>query len=408
MKMESKTVNSHKIERRERIESIDILKGFSIFFIIGAHIAPIWLISNDIWMYEIIYIFYFSTVGSANFIMLSGLNLTLSFRLKKESGWSNRQIYVHTLKRLSILLLISVLYNYLMTIIVYGLTGVSWYDFYAWYIFQAIAVSVIITMFMLRIKNIYRVVIGFFIIIMADSIYLFFNSMGPIGQFFNHLFYYPFPAVFWSFPLIPYLSCALIGSVLGNYFYQIKYGKKFTTDKQKRQKLMGKLVIYLLLFGIFFIFIAVIFGSGYPSDPTSVWYVVAMSHTSDLNTAPFFNFSSIPFFLLPNHWTYMFYSLGSNFILLSLFTYYSDYKRRKNFLFNSLSFAGKFSFSIFVYHHIGMIFFPNTFNYIFIWPAWVGYAILFIFFIWIIVKKFNGVGTVEWIMVAITMKKKHK
>jgi peptidoglycan/LPS O-acetylase OafA/YrhL len=98
----------------------------------------------------------------------------------------------------------------------------------------------------------------------------------------------------------------------------------------------------------------------------------------------------------------MIYGVGVIFVCLGILTYICDYKKHNNFILNSLAFAGRFSFSIFIYHHVGILLFPNTFNVIWIWPTVIGYTISFIFLIWIIVKKFNAIGLIEWMMVIIT------
>ncbi|MHA1753650.1 MAG: heparan-alpha-glucosaminide N-acetyltransferase domain-containing protein [Candidatus Helarchaeota archaeon] len=392
--------NSTKI-KKERIESIDILKGISIFWIVGGHISASWLLSTDIWMYEMLYVFFLSTVGPANFIMLSGLNLAISFNSKKDAGWNLHKIHIYTLKRIGVLFIISVVYNYFMAFVVGGYMGVNWFDFFSWYILQVICVSLIITIYILQINKIYRIILSFLIIFGGYPLHLWLCSLGVGGTIADHILYYPFPSIFWAFPLLPWSACAFIGSIIGEYFYKIKYN----SDNENGLEKMKKFIIYLCFFGISFITIAVLFGASSPTDPNSLWYQIAQHHVSELNTAWFFNFSSLPYFILPNHWTYLFYALGADFIMLAVLAYYSDYLKRSNKIFNSFSFTGKIAFSVFIYHHFGILLFPNTFNYILVWPAWVGFAILIIFLLWILVKKFNGVGTIEWFMVVVTKKK---
>ncbi|MBD3227963.1 MAG: acyltransferase family protein [Candidatus Lokiarchaeota archaeon] len=383
--------------KKERIKSIDISKGFSIFWIIGYHISMTWLIDAALWEVEMLYIFFLSTVGPANFLMLSGLNLSLNFNFKKERGWSDRRIYIDILKKIGVLMILSIIYNYLMGFInSIGVAGTefSWfYSWFSWYIFQIIGISLVLTIFLLRFRKIYRVIISIIIILISYPSYLWLISQGIVGNIFSFFIYYPFPDISWAFPFLPWAACLIIGSVVGDFFYKNMY-KKRNSNTQKKS--LRNMILYLMVAGLIFIMIAIIFGSSMPID--GYWYDIAMQHVVNLNKAPFFNFISLPYMFLPTHWTYMFYALGIDFLLLSVFTFLSDYKKYKNRIFDALSFSGKYSFSIFIYHHFGLPLFIRTFDSIWGWPAWIGYAVLVIFFIWILVTKFNGIGTIESLM----------
>ncbi|TFF87212.1 MAG: DUF1624 domain-containing protein [Promethearchaeota archaeon] len=393
--------------KKQRINAIDISKGFSIFWIIGFHITTVWLIEAALWEVEMLYIFFLSTVGPANFIMLAGLNLSLNYRFKKKKGWSNHRIYVDMLKKMGVLIILSIIYNYVMGIInFFSVAGIefSWfYSWFSWYIFQIIAISLIMTVFLLRLKKIYRIIIAITIILISYPLHLWLTYLGVVGNIFNFIIYYPFPEISWAFPFLPWSACLIIGSVVGDWFYKNIYQKQESKNKKGS---FGNIILYLIVGGVIFLIIAIIFGSGMPME--GFWYDVAIEHVNNLNKAPFFNFVSLPYLFLPTHWTYMFYSLGIDFLLLALFTFLCDHKKYKNKLFNSLSFAGKYSFSIFIYHHFGLPLFIRTFDAIWGWPAWVGYAVLVIFGIWILVKKFNGIGTIESLMSKKPESKKDK
>jgi len=380
--------NAVGVKKKKRIESIDILKGISIFWIIGGHLTPVWLMPNSVWIYEMLYIFFLSNVGPANFIMLSGLNIVLSINSKIDSGLPMHKIRINTMKRIAVLFIFSILYNYLMSIMTKGLYGVNWYDFYAWYILQIISVSVILTIYVLRINKIIRFLISIFIIMFAYPLYTWISQLGVVGAGISFALYYPFPDIFWAFPFLPWSACAFIGCIIGEYFYNVIY----RADENKKKSVLKKFLIYLSILGLTFVLISIIFGSNGPTNADKFWYDIAIFHIQKLNTAPFFNLSTLSYMFLPTHWTYMFYALGCDFLMLSILAFLSDYKNYRNKVFNSLSFAGKVSFSIFIYHHFGIPLFPQTFDFIWIWPAWVGFAIFLIFIIWVDVKKFNGVG----------------
>jgi uncharacterized membrane protein len=404
--MTSEIINQKKESqhvKKERINAIDILKGFSIFWIIGYHTTQLWLIEFALWEVEMLYIFFLSTVGPANFIMLSGLNLIIGIRSKSDSGWSDKRIRYQNLKRIGVLILLASLYNIVMGLIIQNFSFINWYDFYAWHILQTISYSMLLTLLLFKINKYIRFFLGILIIVISYPLYIWLLSLGSGGLIVSHLFYYPFNIeIFWSMPFFPWAGCAFIGSLIGEYLYNAKYGSE--TGKNR----LGRLIIHLIIMGMVFIFIAIFFGSSMPLGNTSIWGLIAESHVVNLNTAPFFNFVSLPYFLLPSHWTYMFYALGIDFLLLALFIFLTDFKKFKNGFFKFFSFTGKLSFSVFIYHHFGLILFIRTFDAFWIWPVWVGYAILIVFIIWILVTKFEGKGTVEWLIIVISMDRKPK
>ncbi|TFF87930.1 MAG: DUF1624 domain-containing protein [Promethearchaeota archaeon] len=392
--------NESQPVKRDRINAIDILKGFSIFWIVGYHTTQLWLIKSALWEVEMLYIFFLSTVGPANFIMLSGLNLIIGIRSKSDSGWSDKRVRTQNLKRIGVLILLASIYNLGMGFIIQNFSFIYWYDFYSWHILQTISYSMLLTLLLFKINKYIRFFLGILVIVISYPLYSFLISLGSGGLIISHLFYYPFPDIYWSMPFFPWAGCAFMGSLIGEHLYNAKY----KSEKGKNQ--LGKLIIYLAIMGIIFILIGIIFGSDMPSLSTPIWGFIANFHVENLNTAYFFNFISLPYFLLPSHWTYMFYALGIDFLLLSLFIFLSDYKKFKNRVFTFFSFTGKLSFSVFIYHHFGLILFVRTFNAFWIWPVWVGYAILIVFIVWILVTKFEGKGTVEWLIIVLSMERK--
>ncbi len=222
------------------------------------------------------------------------------------------------------------------------------------------------------------------------------------GSILDFILYYPYD----KFPLLPWEGLSFIGYVIGEIFYDVKYKSK----SDLRIKKMKKFIFYILIIGTRFLVSGILLGSNYPVNTPyeGYWYNLALFHINIMNTNQFLIFLNLPYFILKGHFTFMFYSLGIDFIILSLLTYCADFKRVKNTILNCFSFSGKFAFSIFLYHNFWIPLFYRQFDYIWGWPAWIGYAFLVIFLIWISVKKFNGIGTIEWLVVIFTYKQRKK
>ncbi|TFF87931.1 MAG: DUF1624 domain-containing protein [Promethearchaeota archaeon] len=392
-----KLLAKEKDRIKDRIKSFDIFKGFAIFWIVVGHIANYWLIRSDIWIYEVLLTFVFRCITGLNFILLIGVNLAISFNSKREKGWTEKRIWIHNLKRVGILFLLSIIYNIVIELIRDRLGLAS---LWSWYILQCIAISIIILILLNRIPNISKILLGVIFIFISHPLYYYLPNLGDFGLIIQRFLYYPYE----QYPILPWISATLFGWVVGDFFYKTKYkkNKKLFNNNEEFKKLL----LAISIIGMVLISIGLVFGNKYPSSINPYddwWYKLGLSHTANLHNNPIFlSIPNIPYFLLEGHWSSMIYGVGVIFVCLGILTYICDYKKHNNFIFNSLAFAGKFSFSIFLYHHVGILLFPNTFNIIWIWVAVPTYTILFIFLIWIIVKKFNAVGLIEWIMVIIT------
>lgn len=382
---------------KNRIKSFDIFKGFAIFWIVLGHVANYWLIRGDIWIYEILLTFVFRCITGLNFIFLIGVNLSISFNSKREKGWTENRIWIHNLKRVGILFILSIIYNLVIELMRGRLELAS---IWSWYILQCIALGIIILLLLNRIPNVLKILLGITIIFISHPLYYYLPNLGGFGLILQRFLFYPYG----QYPVLPWISATLFGWVIGDFFYRTKYKKKNKLFNNREE--FKKLLLVISIIGIVLISIGLVFGYKYPSSINPYeewWYTLGLSHTANLHNNPIFlSIPNIPYFLLEGHWSSMIYGVGVIFVCLGILTYICDYKKRNNFIFDSLAFAGRFSFSIFIYHHVGLLLFPNTFNVIWIWVAVPTYTILFIFVIWIIVKKFNAVGLIEWMMVIIT------
>lgn len=385
-------------KKKDRIKSFDIFKGIAIFWIVVGHVAFYWLISSDIWLYEVLLTFVFRCITGLGFIFLIGVNLSISFNSKREKGWTYKQFYFYNLKRVGVLLIFSVIYNIIIELL---LKKFNFAKIWSWYILQSIAISIILLLLLCKVPNTLKILIGIVIIFISYPLFNFISNMADYGPIIQQILFYPYE----QYPILPWFSAPLFGWVVGDFFYKVRYKKVDNTFNGRKK--YRNLILGVILVGSVLISLGIIFGNAYPSSSNpyeTYWYQLGLyPHINNLHTNPFFlSIPNIPYFLLEGHWTFLIYGVGVVFVCLGLLTYVCDYKKYNNFIFNSLAFTGRFSFSIFLYHHVGILLFVKTFNAIWIWVSVPLYTILFISLIWIIVKKFNAVGTIEWLMVVVT------
>ncbi|TFF87213.1 MAG: DUF1624 domain-containing protein [Promethearchaeota archaeon] len=388
-------------KKKDRIKSFDIFKGIAIFWIVIGHIAHYWLIVSSIWIYEFLLTFIFRCITGLNFIFLLGVNLSISYYSKKDSGWTTRQIWSHNLKRIGVLLIISIIYN----IIIETIIGTfDWTKIFSWYILQLIIFGLIVLLLLHKLNIILKVLLAIIIILISYPLQYYLNSIGGWGSILWRILFYP-PE---QYPIFPWLAAPLIGAAIGEIFYKVRY-KDFESSSFFNN--FKGLIKKLIIIGIFCVIIGVVFGFRYPINSAfeHYWFELGEIHAENLQTNYFFTgITNIPCFLLEGHWTSFFYGIGVILICLGVLTYYCDLKNHKNWVFNAFAFAGMFSLSIFIYHHIGILWFIHMFNFIWIFPTVISFTIGFIALIWIVVKKFKAVGTIEWLFFIITNRYKLK
>ncbi|MHA1268558.1 MAG: heparan-alpha-glucosaminide N-acetyltransferase domain-containing protein [Candidatus Helarchaeota archaeon] len=394
MKNNQNSNEEKPIVKKDRIISIDFFKGISIIVMICGHVMNFWVVSSGIWMYSIMYLYYCSILTSVNFVMLSGMTLPISYFSKLGIGWSLKRTRIHILKRTGVLLIIAIIYNVIIESILGIFVWNNLFSYYSWYVIQLIAISLILTLFLLKLNKYIRLGIGVIFILIATPFYYWLLSLGtPIADILCYILFNPFK----DFPFFPWVGLVIIGSVIGEFLFNI-----YKNPPDIKMKKLKNFMIYLLIIGIALLLFGLFSGLRLPPASDGFWYSYAVESALNLSTNPYLTYYSLPYFMLVGHWTYMFYGLGGLFIIFAGVIWLVDYKKYKNKLFTSFKFTGIFAFSIFIYHHIGIPFLVGRIPVFWIWPVSVGYTILVPFLVWLDVKYLKGIPTLEWLMALVT------
>ena len=124
---------SHKMENtpganapvlRERIDSLDALRGFDMFWITGGEgifhaLAPLTGWSLFIWMSKQLgHVpwngFHFYDMIFPLFLFIAGISMPFSLSRRLEKGNTRRQVYMHIFKRMILLVFLGMIYNGLL------------------------------------------------------------------------------------------------------------------------------------------------------------------------------------------------------------------------------------------------------------------------------------------------------
>jgi peptidoglycan/LPS O-acetylase OafA/YrhL len=339
----------------ERINSIDILRGLAIIFMIPFHFYAKWTKTNYNLLGDIIY--FFGDIAAPFFLIVSGTSffLYINKKINREIPKLNilydavkRALFIFTISSL-FQIIFSFIFNFQIAFIIY------------WSIFQIIAFSMMIFFIIPFLKRFLRISLClslFFLIFMMNFIILFFNI-----EFLYNLVYYGL------FPIIPWLNFFILGLLIGDLL-------KYSLNKREKRIMLIFSIIGSILFGFWIFWLKPI---------TYLW---------------------ISIFSI---------SIAMFFILLAVVHYYSDLKKSENILQRIIIRWSRLSLSIYYIHFgiiiVGLIIFPLIINDIYLKGFLIYQYLLIVLIFFLILELFIRIWqgfeykfSFEWIMSKFTQK----
>ncbi len=242
-----------QLEKTERINSIDTLRGLCVIFYLMFHFASWWTSASALWFFGywrheflLSYIPYLGMVAAPIFIMVSGMSQRIAIERRRIQGFPESEIRTHVIKRGLLLLLF---HFFLHFVYFYWEPGknVWWWDEIG-----TIAISGIIIYYTSKISIKWRLILislmMFFypalriiLHIELDYTLLIYNAPWSLDRFIAGMISNG------TCPIIPQSSMAIFGSILAEYIINTKNGE-----------MSSKLLIKLLTAFIFIIFITTI------------------------------------------------------------------------------------------------------------------------------------------------------
>jgi len=386
--------------QKDRILSLDVLKGIAIILVILSHVAYFTLKEEDIWMYWTIFIL-LDVFGPSLFVFLSAQGVVFSYIKKKNELNELKAVRKTTFRRAYAIILIGWIYNAILNFfnpkVNYGIFG-FWY----WHILQFIGFSQIFTYIALKFKKYKRII--FTIIIFLISYPLFYFITGKLtdsgldyrflslNNFSNQyaLIYFLIFDPFWLSPLLPWLAYPFISSVIGEMLVN--------SIKKDNENSKYNFVKNTFIIGLILIIIGI--GTGlnrikYDYSQQFMWQIIQERKWNFLNYWE----DGIPTFLIHGTFQFMLYNLGMAIILISITFYLTEIKRKRGKLIRVLSFYGLVSLSIFIYHQILAVFVPFKVEPWLMFVLWIIITILVGKILYILVFRFRGIGTLEFLVI---------
>ncbi|MHA1274893.1 MAG: heparan-alpha-glucosaminide N-acetyltransferase domain-containing protein [Promethearchaeota archaeon] len=395
-----------EFKKPKRIDSIDLVKGFAMVFILIAHTSGVWFDDDWIFMHGQVYAV-LDVLGPSLFIFLSALSVVFSVK-SKQGKIPEYAIRNKIFMRGLVIIGIGLLYNLFIPGFTQGENPLPFpLVIWSWSILVFIGFSQIFAYYSLKIPKIARVIFALIIIAVTLPIRFWLADnmdSNEIIWWIHFIIVSPYPHV----PLFPYLSFCFLSTLFGELLYE--------TMIDGSPEAYNHLVKQYLMWGIILVAAGILIGfrlyhysdsSPYPKLEFNEWMSIKLLYFA--NTNPWFDYPGMPAFLIRGMPSNQFYSLGMALIIMGIAFYLVDIKRHDNHLIRILKYYGQISLSIFLFHYIGLVLlFPYAFNIVFfpfICISFIGFIGL-LFYIWF--KYADGVGSPEWIMIKLGQKGKKR
>ncbi len=306
-----------------------------------AHLIEWWIKPEYLWLKTISF-FIFDPIGASGFLFISGVSITLSYRnrlykVEEYKNMSYSRIKISYFLRAFFLLVIAIIYN---TAIALTKNQLSW--IWTWFVLLTAAFSLLLTWPLFKVSKLTRILIGVIIWFISQYLYL---LLSPYQDQLNlqgilyHIFYNNYSLD----PLLNFFSFFLFGTVVGDIMNDI-YNTK--NPELKRKQLKKKMLIPISLISLGLISFGVLF--------------------------------NFPSFLSRSSLSWLFYAIGINLLLLTIFIILEEYnifKSKKSY--RVFFYFSYYSFTVYLGHNFLYFIFYKKLDLVTIWIAVVLTFIVF-------------------------------
>ncbi|MBA7669688.1 hypothetical protein ES703_77821 [subsurface metagenome] len=323
----------------QRIKSVDVLRGFSIWIMVYGHMLQFWIRPEDFWLKFWLYAF-LAPIGATGFLFISGVSATLAYK----NNLQTQKLQMKTMRNIylfrALLILIIALFFNLGVAMAFG--GGNLADIWSWNALQTIAISLLLAWPLLKTSKILRICIATLAIILNQVLLTIispYSGQSSILGIVYHVLFNPID----TYVILNYYGIVLIGSVIGEYIFDLRNANN---HKKKEFLFTNRAIIYSFFIGISVFIFGILF---------------------------FF-----PNFITFNSISSVLYALGiiiATLAVLIVIEILELIKTKKSYRF--LYFYSYYSFTIFLGHNVLLVLFIDQLNvYFTIWVAVVAFNII--------------------------------
>ncbi len=377
---------------------MDILRGLSIFFMLMIHVAKYWSKDSALWLVGLQFLTV-NIMGTSQFTYVAGLSFSFSYYSHLMKNNSKEHAIKKSLSRTIVLIILSFGYNGFQVLVV----GDEWNGLWAWNILQTIAFCRFLAIFFMSIPKYSRGIIAVIWVFLTELIVnwlLLIYQTDPSAGTVYRIFFNPIHAdgILFFFPFF------LLGTIFGELIFEISHHSELFHHKSVNELNFdpkNKVIktLKLCFFAGLFLFISGILLGVHPQGLERDYYHLIPY----INLHPNIQIASLPFFLLPNSYPWVFYCAGWQIMLTSVLYYLIDFKEHKPKLSNIFIMFGRYSLTIYLTQYI-FLFLPSFcgMNFKFITFGLIISIILFeilqYIFVQFLEKKGKGKYSIEYVI----------
>ena len=384
--------------RQKRVITIDLLRGISIFLMLMAHLETYWLKTESFWLIGIKFLVV-QIMGTSNFTFVAGIGFALSFQNSLKKSTSHSLSIKKSLSHTIILIIFSFIYNGLQVLI--GGLGLS--GFWAWNILQCIAFCRLFGILIILVPKYFRFLIAIIWIFLTEFIISWMLPSYQIEPFARIVFLIFFNPLYGDGILI-FFPFFIFGTLIGEFIHYNINKDKISVNNKDLSKKNSRTLKKWFLIGLGMFAFGLIIGFK-PAGAERDYYELLKW----ISTHPNIDISTLPFFIMPNSYAWVFYCAGWQ-IMFAIVTFYiidlnDHYPKSSNIFY----IFGKYSLTIYFGHYLGLYipFFINpnfSLNHINIWFYFIGFeAVFWLIFYYLDKKQYNYIS-LEYVILIFSKK----
>ncbi|QEE15177.1 acyltransferase family protein [Promethearchaeum syntrophicum] len=384
--------------RQKRVITIDLLRGISIFLMVMAHVETYWLDPESFWVIGLKFLIV-QIMGTSNFTFVAGIGFAFSFQNNLKKSTSRNITIRKSLSHTIILIILSFIFNGLQVLI--GGLGIS--GLWAWNILQCIAFCRLFGILIISMSKYYRFIIAIIWIFLTEFIISWMLPSYQVESFARSVFLIFFNPLHGDGILI-FIPFFIFGTIFGEFIhFIINQDKTSGIDKESTKNISNTIKKW---FGIGLGML--IFGLAIGLKPVGAerdYYELIKW----INTHPKIDISTLPSFIMPNFYAWVFFCAGWQIMFAIVTFYIIDLKSHFPKPSNIFNIFGKYSLSIYFSHYI-LLYFPFfinpnfSLNYFTIWFYFIGFEAIIWLIFYLLDKKGDYKISLEYIILIFSRK----
>lgn len=366
---------------KKRFKTIDILRGFCMFYMIGGHLMDWWIQPDSRWLWYFL-IFIGSWAAAAGFLFVSGISGIISYRkgiimAEKSDTFTIQMVKNSFILRALIIILIALIYNTIFAIVFMNPLFI-----WTWFVLLTIGISLLLSVPLLNTSKITRICVSGALWIVNHLLFSFLTVYAGQLNFFGIMYH-----IFYNSPeqdvILGFFPFLLYGTVVGDILFEIS---NIENPIERKSDIRNKLLIPSLIIGA----ILIIFGLWF-------WYpnfdVKVLTH--------------------PTSFYWAIFSCGIQLVIFSIGIYIEEFvKTERSYRF--LFYFSYYSLTIYIAHYL-LFFIPlhQKLNAINFWYFFIPVFIIMGFILRGLYKKYKAkialktlIGVISMILTLKAEKKK--